>query len=154
MTSIAALVATASHFAQAAGKMTFVSQGGAYQEAQTKAILDPAAKQLGITIAQDSIPDAWPQVKAQGATGKPIWDVIDTPTSNCLRGGREGLIEKLDFEDAERRLDSGKISHALFRRVRVLFDGHRLQQEDAQESPAELGRFLEREGFPRHARAA
>ena len=84
-------------FASAAGKITFVSQGGAYQEAQTKAILDPAAKQLGITINQDSIPDAWPQIKAQGATGKPIWDVVDTPPSNCLRGGREGLLEKLDF---------------------------------------------------------
>ncbi|CAI8886029.1 MULTISPECIES: ABC transporter substrate-binding protein [Burkholderia] len=81
----------------AGGKITFVSQGGAYQEAQTKAILAPAAKLLGITINQDSIPDAWPQIKAQGATGKPIWDVVDTPTSNCLRGGREGLIEKLDF---------------------------------------------------------
>ena len=81
----------------AAGQITFVSQGGAYQEAQTKAILDPAAKELGITIKQDSIPDAWPQIKAQGATGKPIWDVVDTPTSNCLRGGREGLLEKLDF---------------------------------------------------------
>ncbi len=39
----------------------------------------------------------WPQIKAQAATGKPIWDVVDTPTSNCLRGGREGLLEKLDF---------------------------------------------------------
>lgn len=29
--------------ALAAGKITFVSQGGTYQEAQTKAILDPAA---------------------------------------------------------------------------------------------------------------
>ncbi|MGI4861941.1 MAG: ABC transporter substrate-binding protein [Janthinobacterium lividum] len=81
----------------AAGQITFVSQGGSYQEAQTKAILDPAAKLLGITVHQDSIPDAWPAVKAQGATGKPIWDVIDTPTANCLRGGREGLLEKLDF---------------------------------------------------------
>ncbi|HEY4298845.1 MAG TPA: ABC transporter substrate-binding protein [Paraburkholderia sp.] len=83
--------------ALAAGKITFVSQGGTYQEAQTKAILDPAAKELGISINQDSIPDAWPQIKAQGATGKPIWDVVDTPTSNCLRGGKEGLLEKLDF---------------------------------------------------------
>jgi len=81
----------------AAGKITFVSQGGTYQEAQTKAILDPAAKQLNITVNQDSIPDAWPQIKAQAATGKPIWDVVDTPTSNCLRGGKEGLLEKLDF---------------------------------------------------------
>lgn len=81
----------------AAGQITFVSQGGAYQEAQTKAILDPAAKQLGITINQDSIPDAYPSIKAQAASGKPIWDVIDTPASNCLRGGQEGLVEKLDF---------------------------------------------------------
>jgi putative spermidine/putrescine transport system substrate-binding protein len=80
-----------------ADEITFVSQGGAYQEAQTKAILDPAAKRLNITIKQDSVPDAWPMVKAQGETGKPIWDVIDTPTSNCLRGGREGLIEPLDL---------------------------------------------------------
>jgi putative spermidine/putrescine transport system substrate-binding protein len=83
--------------ALAAGQITFVSQGGAYQEAQTKAILDPAARQLGITINQDSIPDAYPAIKAQAAAGKPIWDVIDTPTSNCLRGGKEGLVEKLDF---------------------------------------------------------
>ncbi len=87
----------ASSSALAAGQITFVSQGGVYQEAQTKAILDPAAKMLGITINQDSIPDAWPQIKAQFATGKPIWDVVDTPTSNCLRGGRAGMIEKLDF---------------------------------------------------------
>jgi putative spermidine/putrescine transport system substrate-binding protein len=83
--------------ARAAGQITFVSQGGSYQEAQTKAILDPAAKQLGITVNQDSVPDAYPAVKAQGATGKPIWDVIDTPASNCMRGGEEGLLEKLDF---------------------------------------------------------
>ncbi|HKS12046.1 MAG TPA: ABC transporter substrate-binding protein [Pseudomonas sp.] len=80
-----------------AQQITFVSQGGSYQEAQTKAILDPAAKRLDITIKQDSVPDAWPLVKAQGEAGKPVWDVIDTPPSNCLRGGREGLIEPLDL---------------------------------------------------------
>lgn len=80
-----------------AAEITFVSQGGAYQEAQTKAILDPAAKLLNITIKQDSAPDAWPMVKAQGEAKKPVWDVIDTPPSNCLRGGKEGLIEPLDL---------------------------------------------------------
>lgn len=80
-----------------AAEITFVSQGGSYQEAQTKAILDPAAKRLDITIKQDSVPDAWPMVKAQGEAKKPLWDVIDTPTSNCIRGGKEGLIEPLDL---------------------------------------------------------
>lgn len=83
--------------AASAEQITFVSQGGAYQEAQTKAILDPVAKQLGITINQDSAPDAWPIIKTQTATGKPIWDVVDTPPKDCIRGGEQGMIEKLDF---------------------------------------------------------
>ena len=80
-----------------ADQITFVSQGGAYQKAQTIAILDPSAKKLGITINQDSIPDAWPAIKSQVASGKPTWDVVDVPTGYCLRGGEQGLIEKLDF---------------------------------------------------------
>src|ERR1700730_17268448 len=83
--------------ASAADQITFVSQGGAYQKAQTIAILDPAAKKLGITINQDSAPDSWPVMKTQVATGKPIWDVVDVPTGYCLRGGEQGLVEKLDF---------------------------------------------------------
>ncbi len=81
----------------AAEQITFVSQGGAYQEAQTKAILDPVAELLGITVNQDSAPDAWPVIKTQTSTGKPIWDVVDTPTQDCVRGGQQGMIETLDF---------------------------------------------------------
>jgi putative spermidine/putrescine transport system substrate-binding protein len=80
-----------------AEQITFVSQGGAYQEAQTKAILNPVAEMTGIKINQDSSPDAWPVIKTQTASGKPIWDVIDTPTKDCVRGGEQGMIEKLDF---------------------------------------------------------
>lgn len=83
--------------AMAVDQITFVSQGGAYQKAQTIAILDPAAKKLGITINQDSVPDSWPMMKSQVASGKPIWDVVDVPTNYCLRGGEQGLVEKLDF---------------------------------------------------------
>ena len=83
--------------AHAAEQITFVSQGGAYQKAQTIAILDPAAKKLDITVNQDSIPDAWPVIKSQVAGGKPTWDVVDVPTGYCLRGGEQGLIEKLEI---------------------------------------------------------
>lgn len=81
----------------AAGQITFVSQGGAYQEAQTVAILDPVAEALGITIHQDSAPDAWPMIRTQGTTGQAVWDVVDTPPFHCVRGGEQGLIEPLDF---------------------------------------------------------
>ncbi len=92
-----ALFGLTSVSARAADQITFVSQGGAYQKAQTVAILDPAAKKLGITINQDSAPDSWPIMKTQVATGKPTWDVVDVPTGYCLRGGDQGLVEKLDF---------------------------------------------------------
>ena len=80
-----------------AEEITFVSQGGAYQEAQTKAILDPVTALTGIVIKQDTSPDAWPVIRTQTATGTPIWDVIDTPTKDCLRGGEQGMIEKFDL---------------------------------------------------------
>src|SRR6202046_1118791 len=76
--------------ANAADPVTFVSQGGAYQKAQTVAILDPAAKKLGITVNQDSAPDAWPVIKTQVASGKPTWDVVATTTGYRRRGGDEG----------------------------------------------------------------
>jgi putative spermidine/putrescine transport system substrate-binding protein len=95
--SLGVLAELSSTAAMATDQITFVSQGGAYQKAQTVAILDPAAKKLGITVNQDSIPDAWPVMKSQVASGKPIWDVVDVPTGDCLRGGEQDLVEKLDF---------------------------------------------------------
>lgn len=77
--------------------ITFVSQGGAYQEAQSKAILEPAAKALGLTLKQDSSPKAYPIIKTQVESGKVSWDVVDLPTGDCLRGEQEGLFEKLDL---------------------------------------------------------
>ncbi len=94
--AVAAAAASPGSFASAE-EILFVSQGGAYQKAQTIAILDPAAKKLGIKINQDSAPDAWPVMKTQIASGKPTWDVVDTPTGYCIRGGEQGLVEKLDF---------------------------------------------------------
>ena len=84
--------------ARAAEQITFVSQGGAYQKAQTIAILDPAAKKLGITINQDSIPDAWPVIKSQVASGKPIWDVVDVPTGD-FSTPLQLLAQRIAFDD-------------------------------------------------------
>ena len=95
--TLAAVSALALDPACAADHITFVSQGGAYQDAQRVAILGPASKALGITVKEDSAPDAWPIIKTQETTGKVVWDVVDTPTVNCIRGGEQNLIEKLDF---------------------------------------------------------
>jgi putative spermidine/putrescine transport system substrate-binding protein len=89
---------TASASVALAEDITFVSQGGAYQEAQSKAILEPAAKKLGLTLKQDSSPKAYPIIKTQVESGKISWDVVDLPTGDCLRGEQEGLFEKLDLK--------------------------------------------------------
>lgn len=91
-----ALLAVGTNVAHAED-ITFVSQGGAYQEAQSKAILEPAAKKLGLTLKQDSSPKAYPIIKTQVESGKITWDVVDLPTGDCIRGQQEGLFEKLDL---------------------------------------------------------
>ena len=140
----------------AADQITFVSQGGAYQKAQTVAILDPAAKKLGITINQDSTPDAWPVIKTQVASGKPTWDVVDTPTGYCLRGGEQGLIEKLDFSKmpnaaampAEYRSDYS-VAYEFYSSV-LAYSQKKYRGRHCAE---QLGRFLGREEIPRPSRA-
>lgn len=95
LASLAILISSANMaFAE---DITFVSQGGAYQEAQSKAILEPAAKNLGLTLKQDSSPKAYPIIKTQIESGKVTWDVVDLPTGDCIRGEQEGLFEKLDL---------------------------------------------------------
>lgn len=81
---------------EAGDSVTFVSQGGAYQEAQTKAILNPASKELGITIKQDSSPNAYPIIKTQVESGKVVWDLVDVPSGACIRGESINLYEKID----------------------------------------------------------
>ncbi|MHC8286998.1 hypothetical protein ACYZUD_09240 [Pseudomonas sp. XS1P51] len=77
LASLALLTSCASQaFAE---DITFVSQGGAYQEAQSKAILEPAAKKLGLTLKQDSSPKAYPIIKTQIESGK----VSSAPCAIC-----------------------------------------------------------------------
>ena len=78
-------------------ELTIVSWGGAYQEAQSKAIFQPVAKKLGISIKEESyggISDVRLQVQAGAVT----WDIIDTGSGGGARGGVEGILEPLDYK--------------------------------------------------------
>src|SRR5688572_28851554 len=69
---LAALVVPA-----AAQQLTVVSFGGAYQEGQSKALFQPAAKALGITIKEETytgIADLRLKVKAGAVT----WDIVSS----------------------------------------------------------------------------
>lgn len=80
----------------AAGALTFVSWGGAYQEAQTKAMVDPyMAANPGMTIAQDEPTDN-AKIDQMVEAGNVTWDVVDNdpfyPIATCGT-----MSEKLDF---------------------------------------------------------
>ena len=75
--------------------MTFVSFGGAYQEAQTTAMVDPFAAANDVEINQDG-PTDYAKITTMVESGNVQWDVVDTdpffPIGNC-----DKYAEKLDF---------------------------------------------------------
>ncbi len=80
-----------------AADLTIASWGGSFQAAQSKAIFQPVAKKLGITIKEESyggISDVRLQVKAGAVT----LDIIDTGSGGGARGGVEGILEPLDYK--------------------------------------------------------
>lgn len=77
--------------------LTVVSFGGSYQEGQSKALFQPAAKALGITVREEtytSIADLRLKVRANAVT----WDVVASGSGSAARAGAEGILEKLDYK--------------------------------------------------------
>ena len=78
-------------------ELTIVSFGGSYQEAQSKALFQPAAKALGIKIKEETytgIADLRLKVKAGAVT----WDIVASGSGSAARAGAEGILEKLDYK--------------------------------------------------------
>ena len=86
--------------ADGAGLVRFAGYGGKYQENISKALLQPAARSLNIALREDSH-DALPAVRLQVHSGRPAWDLVQLGASECARGEREGLFEKLDYSEID-----------------------------------------------------
>lgn len=72
--------------------LTFVSFGGAYQTAQTKAWLEPFMKSHpNIKIVQDQ-PVDYSKIKAQVEAGNVTWDVVDVGNDFGLERNRDILL--------------------------------------------------------------
>lgn len=77
--------------------LTVVSFGGSYQEGQSKALFQPAAKALGITVREETytgIADLRLKVRANAVT----WDIVASGSGSAARAGAEGILEKLDYK--------------------------------------------------------
>lgn len=83
--------------ASAQETVTFSSWGGAYQDAETKAYIEPAEKKLGIKVKQDTLTGLAP-VKSQVLSGKTFWDLVDLGVTDCQRGANDGIFMDLDYK--------------------------------------------------------
>ena len=95
--SVSALIAAMAFAGHASAQLTIVSFGGAYQEGQSKALFQPAAKALGITVKEETytgIADLRLKVKAGAVT----WDIVASGSGSAARAGAEGLLESLDYK--------------------------------------------------------
>lgn len=82
--------------AEAANQLTVVSWGGAFQDAQSKAQFEPAAKALGITLKQETY-SGLAELRVRVKSGAGGWDVVSCGSGTAARAGVEGLLEKLDY---------------------------------------------------------
>ncbi len=80
----------------AAESVTMVSWGGAYQEASRKALYEPVAKNLGITIREDTL-SGLKDSRVQVQSGNVTWDIVEQWSNDCISGGAEGLFEPIDY---------------------------------------------------------
>jgi putative spermidine/putrescine transport system substrate-binding protein len=80
-----------------AQELTVTSFGGAYQEGQSKALFQPAAKAMNIKVKEETytgIADLRLKVKA----GANTWDIVASGSGSAARAGAEGILEKLDYK--------------------------------------------------------
>jgi len=75
--------------------LSFVSFGGAYQEAQRKAWLEPYTTLTGVAFTEDEN-SSNATIKAQVEAGQVTWDVVDVGNDFGLEANAD-LLEELDY---------------------------------------------------------
>lgn len=82
-----------------AQELTVVSWGGALQEAQTKAFMDPYAAATGTKIVQDSWSGELAKLRAMVDSGNVVWDVVDMDPQSAASACDQGLLEPIGAEE-------------------------------------------------------
>jgi len=90
-------------------EMTLVSWGGAYQDSQQKAYVEPYLEMNeGVTaIWDESSAEAVAKLRAMNEAGNVTWDLVDVVASDAMRLCDEGLAMELDFDEVLAPGDDG-----------------------------------------------
>ncbi|MGZ2257535.1 ABC transporter substrate-binding protein [Roseobacter sp. A03A-229] len=76
--------------------VTIASWGGSYQEAQSKALFEPASEKTGIVVKQETY-GGMSDVRLQVSSGAVSLDIVASGSGSAARAGAEGLLEPLDY---------------------------------------------------------
>ncbi|QPM91690.1 extracellular solute-binding protein [Pseudooceanicola algae] len=92
-----------------ANEMTIVSWGGAYQNSQLKAYVEPYMEaNPGVTVTWDeSSAEAVAKLRAMNEAGNITWDLVDVVAADSIRLCDEGLAMEYDPEDLLAEGDDG-----------------------------------------------
>ncbi|MFM1655149.1 ABC transporter substrate-binding protein [Brevibacillus sp. B_LB10_24] len=80
-----------------AKELVVVDWGGAFTDAHKKSTFDPFEQKYGVKITVVSPPD-YGKLKAMVESGNVEVDVANVDFDFSIRGGQQGLLEKLDFD--------------------------------------------------------
>jgi putative spermidine/putrescine transport system substrate-binding protein len=78
-------------------ELTVASWGGSFQDAQSKALFEPAAEAMGIDLTQETH-SSRSDVRLQVQTGQVTFDLVTSGTGSAARAGEEGLLEPIDYD--------------------------------------------------------
>jgi len=84
--------------ALAAEPLSVMSFGGAYQDAQRKAVFGAYTKETGRQISEQEYGGEIAKIKAMIDSGNTTIDVVDVDAPTLLQGCDEGLFETIDWE--------------------------------------------------------
>ena len=96
-----ALCAPMALAADMANEMTLVSWGGAYQQSQLKAYVEPYLEMNpDVTVVWDeSSAEATAKLRAMSEVGNVTWDLVDVVASDAMRLCDEGLAMEIDPDE-------------------------------------------------------
>lgn len=77
--------------------VTIASWGGSYQDAQSKALFEPAAAKTGIEVKQETY-GGMSDVRLQVSSGQVTLDIVASGSGSAARAAAEGLLEPLDYD--------------------------------------------------------
>jgi len=94
---VAAALAVAAP-ALADSQLSVMSFGGAYQEAERKAVFDPYAAETGIKVVEQEYSGEIAKIRAMIEAGGATVDVVDVDAPTLQQGCDEGIFELIDWE--------------------------------------------------------